>query len=553
MELKAKWCSSLVKVFPDTEPESEPFRSGTALQGEIFSFQLAYNPVDFHLSEIRIELESELKKSISIRRVNLVPGEYPGCNFDEDYISRRPGFYPDLLSSLENNAVAAVCNQWRALWFKVAVPENCRPGKYTIGVKLSVEFPGTQEKPIRKKLSFRLEVLGARLPAQTLLNTHWFHSDCLAVYYKTAVFSEEYWHIVGNFMKSAAEHGINMILTPLFTPPLDTLPGAERPTVQLIDVTRTKGRYSFRFEKLDRWIALAEKCGIGYLEFSHLFSQGGAAFAPKIIAMAEGVEKCIFNRDVKSDSKEYVSFLDTFLPELAAHLRKKGLQDKVYFHCSDEPGLQHIETYEKASGIMRRHLKGFKIMDALSSVEYYKRGLVAIPVASEPHLEEFLAAGVKELWTYYCCSPTVTYPNRFLPMPSSRNRILGTLLYYLGISGFLHWGFNFYFARGSRYPIDPYRCTDAGCAYPAGDPFLVYPGRDGRPEDSIRYEVFREGLQDQRAMQFLETRMPREEILKTLDRLSPGGKMSIANYPRGEKSMLAVREKINRLIRKYSA
>ena len=110
-----------------------------------------------------------------------------------------------------------------------------------------------------------------------------------------------------------------------------------------------------------------------------------------------------------------------------------------------------------------------------------------------------------------------------------------------------------YSDRGSRCPIDPCRCTDAGCAYPAGDPFLVYPGRDGRPEDSIRYEVFTEGLQDQRAMQFLETKMPREEILKALDRLSPEGKMGIAKYPRGEKSMLAVRAKINRLIGKCSA
>lgn len=54
-------------------------------------------------------------------------------------------------------------------------------------------------------------------------------------------------------------------------------------------------------------------------------------------------------------------------------------------------------------------------------------------------------------------------------------------------------------------------------------------------------------------MQFLETKMPREEILKALDRLSPEGKMDIAKYPRGEKSMLAVRAKINRLIGKCSA
>ena len=197
MELKTKWCSSLVKVFPAQEPESEPFNSGTALRGEIFSFQLAYNPVDFHRSEIGIEIESELRKFISVRRVNLVPAEYTGANFDDDYISREPGLYPDVLSELKDNAVEAVYNQWRSLWFKVNVPKNCKPGKYKINVKLSADFPNTEEKPIRKNVSFTLEVLDAQLPVQKLINTHWFHTDCLAVYYNVDVFSEEYWRIFG--------------------------------------------------------------------------------------------------------------------------------------------------------------------------------------------------------------------------------------------------------------------------------------------------------------------------------------------------------------------
>ena len=92
-----------------------------------------------------------------------------------------------------------------------------------------------------------------------------------------------------------------------------------------------------------------------------------------------------------------------------------------------------------------------------------------------------------------------------------------------------------------------------GLAFPAGDPFIVYPGKNGMPEDSIRHEVFTEGLQDQRALQLLETKMPREKIMKELDKLSPDSKMSMANYPRGEKNVLAVRKKINQLIKKHFA
>ncbi|MFR9162180.1 MAG: glycoside hydrolase domain-containing protein [Ruthenibacterium lactatiformans] len=43
----------------------------------------------------------------------------------------------------------------------------------------------------------------ARLPAQTLLHTEWFHADCLASYYGVAPLSEEHWRILENFIRAA--------------------------------------------------------------------------------------------------------------------------------------------------------------------------------------------------------------------------------------------------------------------------------------------------------------------------------------------------------------
>ena len=53
-------------------------------------------------------------------------------------------------------------------------------------------------------------------------------------------------------LRNAVDHGINMLLTPLFTPPLATRVGGERPTVQLVEVRGSKERYSFDFKRLDR-------------------------------------------------------------------------------------------------------------------------------------------------------------------------------------------------------------------------------------------------------------------------------------------------------------
>jgi hypothetical protein len=97
----------------------------------------------------------------------------------------------------------------------------------------------------------------------TYINTCYFityYNTCNIAYnYNVPVFSEEHWQLINNYMANAALYGINMILTPVFTPPLDTQAGGERPTVQLVEVTIENGKIYFCFDKLTRYIEMAEK------------------------------------------------------------------------------------------------------------------------------------------------------------------------------------------------------------------------------------------------------------------------------------------------------
>ena len=43
------------------------------------------------------------------------------------------------------------------------------------------------------------------------------------------------------------------------------------------------------------------------------------------------------------------------------------------------------------------------------------------------------------------------------------------LMFLYNVEGFLQWGFNFYNAKYSIYPIDPFRCTDGDYGWPAGE------------------------------------------------------------------------------------
>ena len=146
-----------------------------------------------------------------------------------------------------------------------------------------------------------------------------------------------------------------------------------------------------------------------------------------------------------------------------------------------------------------------------------------------------------KLWTYYCCGQELRVPNRFIAMPSRRNRIMGILAYVYDLTGFLQWGFNFYFSQYSRKLIDPFASTDSDGAFPAGDPFLVYPGRGGKPLDSIRHEVFYDGLQDLRALRLLESKIGREAVLALI-----GEPLTMKEYPRRDEWLRGVRERVYR-------
>ena len=117
-------------------------------------------------------------------------------------------------------------------------------------------------------------------------------------------------------------------------------------------------------------------------------------------------------------------------------------------------------------------------------------------------MEPFLERGMEGLWTYYCTGQWKEVSNRFMAMPSARTRILGVQLYLYKISGFLHWGFNFYNSQYSIKHINPYAVTDAGEAFPSGRCIFGLSRRGaGVPEESIRLMLMQQVMQDVRAFE----------------------------------------------------
>ena len=136
---------------------------------------------------------------------------YP--DHDENIISDKPGMFPDLLSETPGNIIYGPAG-WSSLWITVCA-EKSEIGSHYISLRLKDPLRG-EILECGEKLT--VNILPEKLNGNKLICTDWLHTDCLAEYYNTEVFSTEYWRITENFVKSASKHGINMMLTPVFTP-----------------------------------------------------------------------------------------------------------------------------------------------------------------------------------------------------------------------------------------------------------------------------------------------------------------------------------------------
>ena len=540
--IKTKILSSLDTIFPlDLLEEYPKENCDSVLSNEIYSFQVAY------LSESKKNQTFHIKSkcqgcNIRLYSIGLVPSELPAYPIHDDgYIKTEPGLFPDVMNPIkEGDSLFAQPEFCRSIWVE------CTPLQSGM-CSVSLTFTSDDDSKL-SECKAEFEVIGCELPEQKLIHTQWFHCDCISNYYRVDIMSQSHWVLMEEYIKYAAQNGINMILTPLFTPPLDTKVAGERPTMQLIDVTIDDGKYLFGFEKLKRWMDMCTACGMKYFEMSHLFTQWGARHAPKIVADKDGEEKTIFGWDTDASGAEYKRFLGEFLPKLTKKLEEWNISKKCFFHISDEPKVEDIKSYNSAKQIVSKYLKNYKIIDALSDIEFYEKGLVENPICANDHIEPFLKADVKGLWTYYCCAQHIKVSNRFIAMPSSRNRIIGLQLYKYDIVGFLHWGYNFWNTQYSLKNINPYQVTDAGCAFPSGDPFIVYPGEEG-PIPSIRLKVLQQALFDLRALKLLESMTSKKYVLKILEG-ELDKPLTFDEYPIDKGYLISVRRKINEEIEK---
>lgn len=553
MDIRIKQVSSLETVFSyETAPE---ITNAAAFRGERFSYQAVIYPEKGFRYQVSVKAPG-LENAVTLYKLRDAVMDLPVSVSDEHSVllTKEPGFMPDILvpAEEENNRLVFTGKNPQQLWVRIDVPEDIPEGEYTVTLEFS-PLKGHYWDPVAEGVSaaeFKLKVLPFTVPKQTLKYTQWFYADCIADYYDIPVYSERHWELIDAFIGAAADTGINVILTPVITPPLDTALGLYRTNVQLVDIKADGDNYTFGFDKLDRWIDICLKHGIEYFEISQLFSQWGLKFTPGITAEVNGKEEYIFGWHMYANDKRYADFLKQFIPAVVDELKKKGVYENTVFHVSDEPHEYCLEAYKYGHDLVKPLIGSAKIMDALSEYTFYEKGLVDIPATYTAEMDNFIGKGVEEQWVYYA-EDKLDISIRHMAAPPYRNRSLGIQLYKYDIKGFLHWGFNFYNTSLSYHKINPYLTTSAGKTMASGGNFSVYPGAN-EALLSPRALVFYEGLQDLALCRLLEEFVGREEAIKIIED-EAGMEITFTSYPHDSGFLPRLRTRIAKEIEKAAA
>lgn len=525
MKYESYLVNSLDTVFYDGELYSDSIQSARIFKNEAFSFQTAFRAVFEDgegngwndTSEFKVEVMSEINNSIDIYFVENVPAFRVGYSTADDWFLRKnPGLYPDCLCRKNGNCFSVTAGYWKSIWININENTDIKPGEYQIGIKII----NTENNLTAAEKSIKIQVCDISLPKQNTVLTNWVHYDCISYFSRTKPFSDSFFSCLKKYIRMAAKNGQNMILTPAFTPPLDTPVGEERKTVQLVSVRKENGKYSFDFSLMKKFIDTALSCGTEYFEHSHFYTQWGAKCAPKIIVTENGKEKKMFGWHTDAQSDEYRYFLHSYITELKKFMKTNGYEKRFFFHISDEPEEKNLKSYEFASKFLRNELKGYLTGDALSNYAFFENGLTDNPIVNTRSIKDFLGK-TERLWLYYTGYECNEYmSNRLIGMPQERGRILGFQLYYFGIKGFLNWGFNAHHNCLARSMVNPKISSDMNGDFVSGTSYLVYP--DGKNvEPSVRLMTIRDEMQDIRACELLESLYGRDFVLSVISKHIP--------------------------------
>lgn len=471
------------KVLRDARPADKPGAVALrAARNEYESGQLAVRSA-VPLRQMRVELSAlrrrDGKASIAPEHlawhfVGYIPIKKNTQGAEAIRVAAAPCEIPDPL--LEARTMDLPAESTQPVWLTVFVPKDTVPGVYQGEV---VVIAGEH----RASVPIELSVDSFVLPDERhLLVTNWFSVENIARAHRVPAWSDAFWPVLEQYARNMAAHRQNVFYVPW----------------GLVKMVReADGKLSFDYGRFDRFVELFQKAGVADgIEIYHVahFKKGWGSEIElsKVHATDRQTGKAV----VLNAAEGMVPLLG----DLERHLDQRGWLSKAMIHVADEPCISNVASWREVAEVVHRAAPRLRRIEAIESVDF--SGSLEIWVPKLSHFDRWREAfdarrGDGEFWYYICCHPTGSiYPNRFLDYPSTSVRVLHWLNYSQRLTGYLHWGLNFWGA-------EPFGTPSA--ELPPGDTHVIYPGSAG-PIDSIRWEIQREGLEDFEYLWLLESK-----------------------------------------------
>lgn len=231
--------------------------------------------------------------------------------------------------------------------------------------------------------------------------------------------------------------------------------------------------------------------------------------------------------------------LKKYFSAWAKAIRENNWEGRVTQALADEPQIHNGNTYRILASIFRKFLPGVPIIDAVETTDL--GGGIDIWVPKQDTYEKWkesfdiLKESGEEMWFYTCAFPAGPIMNRSMDIPLSASRLVLWMGALYRLTGFLHWGFNFYIGHDVMRSAC---CPHKGALLPAGDAHIVYPSPDG-PLPSVRYMAQLTGAEDYEILTQLISHKP-----DTADRLIREACTSFRDYTSDGKKVKRIRKQI---------
>ena len=500
-EVNVWTADSLTDVFADSYlPDSaRQYIQLDMAKNEYESAQIAIKPWE-PLQNVRIEFEYKTADTpvLTARPIAYVYASHPTsdgeCPGPQKYSRGTPPMeFPEYYENTDR-IKEIEAGETRSFVIEAHTTKTTKPGTYSARAIIRSDS-GTRRIPV----SIRVYDVTLPEPADSSFayscwsdsNTH---AQMINEWYGAALYSDDYWKVIGNFAKAQKKERLNCLWVPLTS------------LLQSDMTIADDGTYQFRFANFDKYIEVSLKNGsYKYLEGSQLMLKdwGGNFSAEKengagIVQIYEKTSSGIGLKEVLYSDPAAKKHLDQLLTQLAAHLKQKGW-DKLWIqHGLDECFQIPVQITESIDLIrlIKEKMPFAKTVDAGSVYEVmekydYPSPRIDFYEGEKARYDAINASGDVDLWLYADTGARGDILFRGQEYPLISTRAIGWYCFLNNATGYLHWAWNLWDWTGQN----PF--ADMANAGGPTDTYLVYPNMMNLDVlEGTRQTAVRDGFED---------------------------------------------------------